>query len=647
MRRILQAQGCEVVHLGHDRSVDEVVDGRPAGGRAGRRGQLLPGRPRRVLQLPRRAARRARRRPRAGLRRRRRRHRRRGDRAAAPSAASRSSRPQDGQRLGLAGMVNTLVARLRRRPRRAAAVASTPCSPATTRRAGPGDHRARAGPRPTALAAGRCARGGGPRTRAGARHHRHRRVGQVARSPTSWSAGFRLDQEDKLRIAVLAVDPTRRRGGGALLGDRIRMNSLDAGRASSSARWRPAAPTSELPRAPGRRRSPPARPPATTWSIVETPGIGQGDAAIVAARRRLALRHDAGVRRRLPAREDRHARLRRRRRHQQVRAARRARTPAATWPASWCATARPSARLGGHAGLRHQRRPLRRRRRHRALPAPARRCSAERGPAGRRRAAAAGRRPVVDRAAPPVLPPAAERYLAEIADAVRGYHAATGRAGRRWPAAASTSTTAAASSAATRRRRTRRPSCARDRRAERADGRARRDGRAAQLERWPATVEQYSGDELRLHRPRARDPHPAAPDDAVRHVGPAGGAAPHHRPRRAGALPARREPARRASRSPPGSSRSSGTREAPGPDVRRRGRPVRTNRRFHLLAEGQPATRLSTAFDSVTLYGRDPDRAPRRLRQGRHLRRLDRHPRRHEGAVRRVRPVLARPRRCR
>ena len=40
------------------------------------------------------------------------------------------------------------------------------------------------------------------------------------------------------------------------------------------------------------------------------------------------------------------------------------------------------------------------------------------------------------------------------------------------------------------------------------------------------------------------------------------------------------------------------------------GDPFRTNRRFHLLAEGQPATRLSTAFDSVTLYGRDPDERP-------------------------------------
>jgi len=40
------------------------------------------------------------------------------------------------------------------------------------------------------------------------------------------------------------------------------------------------------------------------------------------------------------------------------------------------------------------------------------------------------------------------------------------------------------------------------------------------------------------------------------------------------------------------------------------GGPARTNRRFRLLSEGQPATRLSTAFDSVTLYGFDPDERP-------------------------------------
>jgi isobutyryl-CoA mutase len=40
------------------------------------------------------------------------------------------------------------------------------------------------------------------------------------------------------------------------------------------------------------------------------------------------------------------------------------------------------------------------------------------------------------------------------------------------------------------------------------------------------------------------------------------------------------------------------------------GAPERTNRRFHYLARGQAATRLSTAFDSTTLYGEDPDPRP-------------------------------------
>jgi methylmalonyl-CoA mutase len=40
------------------------------------------------------------------------------------------------------------------------------------------------------------------------------------------------------------------------------------------------------------------------------------------------------------------------------------------------------------------------------------------------------------------------------------------------------------------------------------------------------------------------------------------------------------------------------------------GTPERTNRRFHYLSLGQPAARLSTAFDSVTLYGEDPAERP-------------------------------------
>jgi methylmalonyl-CoA mutase len=40
------------------------------------------------------------------------------------------------------------------------------------------------------------------------------------------------------------------------------------------------------------------------------------------------------------------------------------------------------------------------------------------------------------------------------------------------------------------------------------------------------------------------------------------------------------------------------------------GGPERTNKRFHYVSQGQPAKRLSTAFDSVTLYGEDPDYRP-------------------------------------
>ncbi|MEO6071036.1 MAG: methylmalonyl-CoA mutase family protein [Chitinophagaceae bacterium] len=40
------------------------------------------------------------------------------------------------------------------------------------------------------------------------------------------------------------------------------------------------------------------------------------------------------------------------------------------------------------------------------------------------------------------------------------------------------------------------------------------------------------------------------------------------------------------------------------------GGPERTNRRFHYVSVDQPAKRLSTAFDSVTLYGEDPDYRP-------------------------------------
>ena len=69
------------------------------------------------------------------------------------------------------------------------------------------------------------------------------------------------------------------------------------------------------------------------------------------------------------------------------------------------------------------------------------------------------------------------------------------------------------------------------------------------------------------------------------------------------------------------------------------GGPERTNQRFHYVSRGLPAKRLSTAFDSVTLYGEDPDAPPRHLRQGRQLRRVDRQRRRREEALLGLRPL--------
>ena len=94
---------------------------------------------------------------------------------------------------------------------------------------------------------------------------------------------IRVDQQDKLRVAVLAVDPTRRKGGGALLGDRIRMNALDLpGHDRDRTFFRSLATR-------GAHELPDELPDVLTvlkaagfdLVVVETPGIGQGDAAIV------------------------------------------------------------------------------------------------------------------------------------------------------------------------------------------------------------------------------------------------------------------------------------------------------------------------------------------------------------------------------
>ena len=90
---------------------------------------------------------------------------------------------------------------------------------------------------------------------------------------------FRLDQDDALKIAIISIDPSRKRTGGALLGDRIRMNAIehpnifmrslatrDTGKEISAA----------LPEVIAA-----CKLAGFDLVVVETSGIGQGDAAIV------------------------------------------------------------------------------------------------------------------------------------------------------------------------------------------------------------------------------------------------------------------------------------------------------------------------------------------------------------------------------
>ena len=94
---------------------------------------------------------------------------------------------------------------------------------------------------------------------------------------------IRLDQDDSLRIAIISIDPSRRKSGGALLGDRIRMNAISPWQNGSHVFMRSLA-TREF----GSEISA-ALPDVIAAAkcagfdvvIVETSGIGQGDAAIV------------------------------------------------------------------------------------------------------------------------------------------------------------------------------------------------------------------------------------------------------------------------------------------------------------------------------------------------------------------------------
>ena len=226
MRRILQSQGAEVVHLGHNRSVDEVVTAAIAedvqgvavssyqGGHVeyfhylvdllrergaghirvygGGGGVIVP------------------------------------DEIAAlhEYGVARIFSPADGQTMGLPGMVNLMIRECDWD------LAAEPPSSLDDLYAG--DHRVLARTI-TAIQAGELDAALLDELRAVAARRPVATLGITGTGGSGKSSltdelirRFRLDQEDKLRIAVLAVDPSRRKGGGALLGDRIRMNSIDS-----------------------------------------------------------------------------------------------------------------------------------------------------------------------------------------------------------------------------------------------------------------------------------------------------------------------------------------------------------------------------------------------------------------------------------
>src|SRR4051812_32584795 len=275
MRRIFQSQGAEVIHLGHNRSVREVVDAALEEDVQGVAVSSYQGGHVEYFEYLV-----------ESLRERGADHIRvvgGGGGVIVPEEIARLRKsgvtifsPEDGQRMGLVGMVNSVVADCdfdlwERQPVTAEAVLS-------------GERTA------IARVITGAERGSLPADVLSRIHAAAEASGTPVLGITGTGGSgkssltdelvrrFRLDQQDKLRIAVIAVDPTRRKGGGALLGDRIRMNSLDGDRVffrSLATRG-----SHELPE---HLSDVIAVVKAAGFDlvVVETPGIGQGDAAIV------------------------------------------------------------------------------------------------------------------------------------------------------------------------------------------------------------------------------------------------------------------------------------------------------------------------------------------------------------------------------
>jgi isobutyryl-CoA mutase len=591
IRRLLQQEGCEVVHLGHNRSVAEIADaavdedvhgiavssyqgghmeffaylveelgrrGRPSIRLFGGGGGVII--PKEIAELE-------------------------------SLGVARIFSPDDGARLGLGGMAAEMcaLARATERP----AITSTEALLDGDRLA-----LARA---ITSFEQGSVADGLAAAIREAAATRRVPVLGITGTGGSGKSSltdellrRFRLDLEDKLRIAVVALDPTRRRGGGALLGDRIRMNAIDT--------------TQVYFRSLGAGGAPGGIPAhlgdvvasCAAWGaelvVVETPGIGQGDAGIEALAHvsLYVMTPEYGAPTQLEKIEmldvaDAIAinKFERRGANDALREVRRQVARLRGTPGTGL-EALPvygtiAARFNddGVTALYHELR--------RAL-----------GAHGLTTATGVLADPGITASTHADVIVAQDRvgYLGEIARTVRDYHRGTEQLAER--AAIASALHLAASHLE-------------------GQGGASEDVRAAafaatdalepgvrrELEDWPAVAASYAsectvlgGRQVSLRTttlsgtevPRVAIPRSTDPATLVRFLRAEN--LPGRFPYTAGVFELKRDD------------------EDPTRMFAGEGDAARTNARFHLLAEGQPSTRLSTAFDSVTLYGFDPDERP-------------------------------------
>ena len=574
MRRILQTQGAEVIHLGHDRSVADVVraaiqedaDGvaissyqgghveyftylrdslRAAGADhvgvyGGGGGVILP-----------------------------------EEIALLADRDVRVYSPEDGQRLGLVGMIDDMLASCRERSR-----ATSPSFDAVMT----GDEVA-LGRLLTAIADDHLDASSLESLHAARARNSVPVLGITGTGGSGKSSltdeivrRIRLDSAGKVRIAVLAIDPTRSRGGGALLGDRIRMNSTadDGVFFHSIATRGEGAVPAHLPAAVGA-----CALAGYNLVIVETPGIGQGDHAItdIADVSLYVMTPEFGAASQLEKIDmldyadvvainkfDRRGALDA---HRDV--SRQLLRNRGDFTRRWedmpvFGTSAARFDDDGVTALTHYL--------ERELVARGLRMEAPEAPESRLTTAGSGPVPA-DRV----------RYLSEIAETIRDYHRTTLDQAALADEVAALDTahaiTGLSELVVAREERAGRliPDVAEGLRDWPTDAAALREDPGA----WRTTL---SGTQIC----RVGMPRDASAGALVRYLRSEN--LPGRFPFTAGVFPLKRDG------------------EMPARMFAGEGDPARTNRRFHLLADGREATRLSVAFDSVTLYGRDPAERP-------------------------------------